>query len=77
MARNTVAKIVYGASSNNWLFSHKQVRAARHQEFLFSQGITDYDPLRKGRRSRLGQLTTGRSLRNPPAARMGVRCRIA
>jgi len=31
VARNTAAKIVYGASSNNWLFSHKQVRAARHQ----------------------------------------------
>ena len=53
--------------------SHKQVRAARHQEFLFSQGITDYDPLRKDRRSRLGQLTTGTSPRNPPAAGMGVR----
>ena len=46
--------------------SHKQVRAARHQEFLFSQGITDHDPLRKDRRSRLGQLTTGTSPRNPP-----------
>jgi len=41
--------------------SHKQVRAARHQEFRFSQGITDHDPLRKDRRSRLGQLTTGTS----------------
>jgi hypothetical protein len=73
VARNTAAKIVYGAFSNNWLFSHKQVRAAGHQEFLFSQGITDYDPLRKDRRSRLGQLTPGTSPRNPPAAGMGVR----
>src|SRR5262249_11485256 len=41
--------------------------------FLFSQGITDYDPLRKDRRSRLGQLTTGTLPRNSPAAGMGVR----
>ena len=50
--------------------SHKQVRVA---QFLFSQGITDHDPLRKDRRSRLGQLTIGTLPRNPPAAGMGVR----